>query len=74
MEQMNSQRREVLKKGIKLAFVAPVISTFFAQDAMAYVHSCYPTGHDCSPSSHNAEPCCNGLICTPQGAGPPRCQ
>ncbi len=55
-------RRDVVRAGIKLAFVAPVISTFFAQDAMAYVHSCYPVGHACAPGAQ--EPCCNGLSCT----------
>ncbi len=54
-------RREVVRAGIKLAFVAPVISTFFAQDAMAYVQSCYPLNHTCAAGT--LEPCCNGLNC-----------
>lgn len=51
-------RRDVVRQGVKLAFVAPVITTFFARDAMAAGsnHSCYPTGHACP----GAEPCCNG--------------
>ncbi len=57
---MNPGRREVVRKGLKIAFVAPLISTFFAQDAQAYSLSCYPNGHACP----GAEPCCNGLTCT----------
>jgi len=54
-------RRDVVRAGIKLAFIAPVISTFFAQDAMAYVQSCYPAGQACGGAT--LEPCCNGLNC-----------
>jgi hypothetical protein len=51
-------RREVVRRGVKIAFVAPVISTFLATDAYAANYSCYPAGQDCSVSSD--EPCCNG--------------
>lgn len=51
-------RRDVVQQGIKLAFVPPVLSTFFAEEARAAGsnQSCYPAGHVCP----GAEPCCNG--------------
>ena len=51
-------RREVVRQGIKLAFVAPVLSTFFAKDAIAAGSgaSCYPNGQDCGSD----EACCSG--------------
>ncbi len=56
-------RRELMRKGAKLVFVAPVLSTFFAHDAFAAGsrHSCYPAGHPCGVG-HNEE-CCPGLTC-----------
>ena len=53
-------RREVVRRGVKLAFMAPVISTFFAADAQAAGsnHSCYPTGQACNGASE--EGCCDG--------------
>ena len=63
-------RRELMRKGAKLVFVAPVLSTFFAHDAFAAGsrHSCYPAGHACG-AAHNLE-CCPGLTC--QGVEPTR--
>ncbi len=40
-------RRAVVRQGVKLAFVAPIISTFFARDAYAATYSCSPIGNDC---------------------------
>ena len=51
-------RREVMRTGVKLAFVAPVLSTFFAKDAYAASYSCYPAGHVCG--GEGQEDCCNG--------------
>ena len=53
-------RRDVVRRGMKLAFMAPVVSTFFAADAQAAGsnHSCYPTGQACNGTS--AEFCCDG--------------
>lgn len=61
-------RRDLVRQGIKIAFVAPVVTTFFARDAVAAGsnHSCYPQGHACSTGG-NAEPCCDGLSCQFQG-------
>ncbi len=57
-------RRDIIREGLKVAFVAPVVTTFFARDAVAAGsnHSCYPEGHACSTLG-NAEPCCDGLTC-----------
>ena len=60
-------RRDVLSHGVKLAFVAPVLSTFFAKDAYAATYSCYPAGHACPGN----EPCCNGLSCNNGTCGDP---
>lgn len=49
-------RRQVVRSGLRLAFTAPVISTFFASDAYAVNYSCYATGHACPGN----EPCCSG--------------
>lgn len=62
-------RRDLVRHGVKLAFVAPVISTFFACDVYAANYSCYPTGHACTgPSGTDPEDCCSGtcsaLTCT----------
>lgn len=58
-------RRTVVLKGMKLAFVAPVVSTFLASDAYANNYSCYPAGHACP----GAEVCCNAAcnlgVCPP---------
>ena len=54
-------RRKLLSHGVKLAFVAPVVMTFSAKDALAAGsnHSCYPEGHACPGN----EACCEGLAC-----------
>ena len=52
-------RRDVLQRGVKLAWVAPVVSTFYASQAYAANYSCYGMGHACA----GAEPCCEGLAC-----------
>jgi len=54
-------RRDVVRQGMKLAFVAPVLSTFFARDAVAAGsnHSCYPDGHACGGGGQQ-ELCCSG--------------
>ena len=57
-------RRGLVREGLKLAFIAPVISTFFAREAYAANYSCYPAGHVCSPPGFNPpEACCPGLVC-----------
>jgi hypothetical protein len=56
-------RREVVRRGVRLAFVAPVISTFFARDAYAASYSCYPQGHVCRNDASDPEPCCDTLTC-----------
>ena len=62
-------RRDVIRRGSKLAFVVPVLMTFSAKDALAAGsnHSCYPAGHACP----GAEPCCNGLACNNGVCGDP---
>jgi hypothetical protein len=59
-----------VRDGLKLAFVPPLLSTFFAKDAIAAGsnHSCYGPGHSCES---NAEDCCPGLNCT--GPQPKTC-
>ena len=52
-------RRDVLRHGGKLAFAAPIISTFYASQAYAANYSCYAEGHSCQ----GAEPCCADLSC-----------
>ncbi len=52
-------RREVIRRGSKLAFTAPIISTFYASQAYAANYSCYAEGHACQ----GAEPCCGDLAC-----------
>ena len=52
-------RREVIRRGSKLAFAAPIISTFYASQAYAANYSCYAEGHSCQ----GAEPCCADLSC-----------
>jgi len=60
-------RRDIVRRGVKLAFVAPVLSTFFAADAYAANYSCYPVGHACEPPGQGAEDCCPGLSCVQIG-------
>ena len=57
-------RRAVVREGMKLAFVAPVLTTFFASDARAAGsnHSCYPATHLCD-GVHIKEGCCPPLTC-----------
>lgn len=55
-------RRDVVRGGAKLVFVAPVISTFFAHEAYAANYSCYPQNHVCHTTG-DFEPCCGGLSC-----------
>lgn len=64
LSETGQTRRKMVRAGIKLAFVAPVVSTFLAKDAMAAasILSCYPTGHACDTGS-TEEFCCNGLAC-----------
>ena len=62
-------RRELMRRGVKLAFIAPVVTTFFAQEAYAAGsnHSCYPTGHACDVGGEKEECCsgvCVGNLCT----------
>lgn len=52
-------RRDVIRRGSKLAFTAPIISTFYASQAYAANYSCYAEGHACE----GAEPCCGDLSC-----------
>lgn len=52
-------RRNVLERGVKLAWIAPMVSTFYASEAYAANYSCYAEGHACE----GAEPCCEGLSC-----------
>lgn len=58
-------RREIVTTGVKLVFVAPLISSFLARDAHAAGsnHSCYPAGMECGGGT--AEPCCPGSLCVP---------
>jgi hypothetical protein len=53
-------RRKVVSHGIKLAFVAPVISTFLAKEAYAGSGYCSPIGANCSQDSD----CCSGVCDT----------
>lgn len=70
----NPARRQAIRQGLKLAFVAPVISTFYAREAYAASYSCYPAGHACEPPGQNPpELCCPGLSCVAVGQGG-RCQ
>ncbi len=59
-------RRDVVRQGVKLAFVAPVLTTFFARDAQAAGsnHSCYPAGHVCRDDGSDPENCCPTLTCS----------
>jgi len=65
-------RRRVVGAGLKLAFVAPVVSTFLSDQARAAGSnlSCYPAGHVCNDIT-SEENCCPGLTCS---ATPGVCQ
>jgi len=57
-------RRDLLRRGTKLVFIAPVLMTFSAQQAHAVWtrHSCYKAGRPGAPCTAGAaEPCCSGL-------------
>ena len=57
-------RRAIVTGGVKLAFVAPVLSTFFASQAYAANYSCYPLGHTCDTVSEGKrQQCCGALTC-----------
>jgi len=60
-------RRDLVRHGMKLAFVAPVLSTFFAKGVYAANYSCYPTGHACTQPGPDPEECCSticaGTVC-----------
>lgn len=66
-------RRSLMCGGVKLAFAAPVLSTFFAAQAYATNYSCYAESvdKDCSSSE---EPCCPDLSCQDIGGGTFRCR
>lgn len=53
-------RRDVVRAGMKLVFVPPVLSTFLAREAYAVNYSCYGAGVPCSGAT---EPCCGTLTC-----------
>ena len=58
-------RRDVVRNGVKLASAAPVLSTFFAEEAYATNYSCYPAGHACNAASEGKrQACCEGLTCS----------
>ncbi len=65
--EQNADRREVLRAGAKLLWVAPVLSTFFASQVYAANYSCYPAGHACP----GQESCCTGLDCNSGTCGDP---
>ena len=54
-------RRDIVRHGIKLVFVAPVISTFFVREAQAVpsAASCKPAGSPCPLPGLDPE-CCSG--------------
>ncbi len=57
-------RRDVVRRGVRLAFVAPVVSTFFASRAYATNYSCYPLTHTCDfESEQKRQACCGTLVC-----------
>lgn len=68
--ELTPTRRDVVRRGVKLAFLAPVISTFFAHEAYAANYSCYPQGHACH-NTGDFEPCCGTLVCN---GNPGTCQ
>ena len=64
-------RRDIMRAGVKLAFVPPIVSTFHASQAYAANYSCYGLGHSCD-TSEDPERCCPGLDCT--GPQPKTCK
>ena len=53
-------RRDLMRGGVKLVFVVPVISTFFAADAVAGTQvTCRSPGHTCTADSD----CCGTDFC-----------
>ncbi len=67
-------RRAVVRHGVKLAFIAPVLTTFFASEARAFgasFHSCYPEDHACDfYSEQKRQSCCGTLVCKTGGGDP----
>ena len=64
-------RRAIVRGGVKLAFAAPVLSTFFASQAYATNYSCYPEGHTCDyESEEKRQACCGTLVCKDAGGDP----
>ena len=64
-------RRDMVRHGVKLAFVAPVMSTFFAGRAYAANYSCYPLDHGCDfDSETKRQACCDALVCKTAGGNP----
>ncbi len=55
-------RRAIVREGVKLAFVAPALATFFAGTAYAGTEkSCLVRGSPCTTDAQ----CCNTLECQP---------
>ena len=69
-EESRPTRRAVVRGGAKLAFTAPLLSTFFASQAYANNYSCYEQGHKCQDPGPNWEPCCDTLTCKADGGSP----
>ena len=64
-------RRTIVRNGVKLAFVAPVLSTFFASEAYAANYSCYPLAHVCDQVSETKrQQCCGTMTCQDGGGFP----
>ena len=63
-------RRAVVRGGLRLAFAAPILSTFFAAQAYAGNYSCYVNGHQCNNPGPDPEPCCATLTCKADGGSP----
>lgn len=62
-------RRQIMREGARLAFVAPLLSTFLAGQAYAANYSCYPAGHVCGTGLEQ-ESCCNGACLGSPGVCP----
>lgn len=62
-------RRDVVRAGMKLVFVPPVLSTFLAREAYAVNYSCYGAGHACGGLA--LEECCGNLTCIANVCVPP---
>lgn len=63
-------RRTVVRGGLRLAFAAPILSTFFAAQAYAGNYSCYADGHQCNDPGPDWEECCDTLTCQVDGGSP----